>query len=76
MWVMGKLIRVKCDKNVLQRNMKNYSFIINYIKVNRIVEHLEGFGWFALFRQCDRFGALVANCSSWGVAGRVSWILA
>jgi hypothetical protein len=32
--------------------------------------------WQLVSRYSESFGAEVANCSSWGVAGRVLWVLA
>lgn len=88
---MKRLIRVKCVQNLLRRDSKNCSFSSKHIAVRllrlvRLVPLLEQemASWGAessalegIPAQCGiRLGALVANCSSCGLAGNVLWALA
>ena len=57
---MVRLIRLKCDENMLRCNWKKCSSVFNYIKVN-----FSGLGEAAediLMRESGRFGALLVGC--------------
>ncbi len=89
MCVMRRLIRTQCVQTWVRRSNTESSCGVKHIKVNLVPVREQAnqppgpnsdpesvrFG----ANQClasDRAGALVANCSSWGLAGRLLWALA